>query len=368
MEHLATHDIRRLFEFLRDLYLLRDHNVFKQALVKGIADLVSADLYAYNEISTTKKIVTGYAFWPESFPLGDGPAIIGQYQHQHPAVVHFLSTGKGDVTKISDFMTYRQFRRTDLYNEYYRPKGIPYGIAFGISLAQDGLIGIGLHRSGRDYSERDRRVLSELHPHIVQAFENAQAVTRMQHGTTAIHGVLDALDSAVVCLSPNSTIRWATPRAERILLEYQLVGHRTRDRLPRRITDWLQAQESELSCPSGLPNALSPLVVSGPGGTVTIRLMRQGQTRLLMLEEARPLVSQTALGHLGLSPRETVILGWVAQGKTNPEIGIILGISPRTVQKHLEHIYSHLGIENRHAAMRMALDAIRQRQPTNGGL
>lgn len=48
---------------------------------------------------------------------------------------------------------------------------------------------------------------------------------------------------------------------------------------------------------------------------------------------------------------------WVAEGKTNPEIGTILGISPHTVQKHLERAYKRLGVENRHAAMRMVLDA-----------
>jgi DNA-binding CsgD family transcriptional regulator len=59
----------------------------------------------------------------------------------------------------------------------------------------------------------------------------------------------------------------------------------------------------------------------------------------------------------GLTQRESEILSWVAQGKTNPEIGTILGISPRTVQKHLEQVYQRLSVEHRHAAMRMALNA-----------
>ncbi len=366
MEHLTTHDTRQLFEFLRDLYELRDHDAFKQALVKGIATLVSADLYAYNEISTSKKIVTGYAFYPETFPLGDGPAIIGRYQHQHPAVVHFLSTGKGDVTKISDFMTYRQFRRTDLFNEYYRPKGVPYGIAFGITLAQDGLIGIGIHRSGKDYTERDRRMLTELHPHIVQAFDNAQAVTRMQHDTASLHDVLDSLDSAVVCLSSRSTISWASPRAERLLLSYHLTAYRTRDRLHPTITDWLNAQEKKLASPSELPQAVRPLVRSEADGTLTIRLVRQGHFRFLIMDESQTIPSEAALDQFGLSPRETEILRWIAQGKTNPEIGTILGISPRTVQKHLERVYGRLGVENRHAAMTMAMETMQHGRWGNG--
>lgn len=182
----------------------------------------------------------------------------------------------------------------------------------------------------------------------------------MQHGTTAIHGALDALDSAVVCLSPHSTIRWTTPRAERLLLEHKLYGYRTHDRLCHTITMWLQALDSELSRHTEVPQAPRPLVVSGPDGTVTIRLMRQGQVRLLIFDESRHSVSHAALDHLGLSARQTHILSWVAQGKTNPEIGMILNISPRTVQKHLERIYGHLGVENRHTAMRVAWDAMRR--------
>lgn len=81
----------------------------------------------------------------------------------------------------------------------------------------------------------------------------------------------------------------------------------------------------------------------------------------MLLVEERPAECTTGrLRKLGLSARETEILGWVLQGKTNPEIGLILGISRRTVQKHLERIYSRLGVENRHAAMTMALEAIRR--------
>jgi DNA-binding CsgD family transcriptional regulator len=75
-----------------------------------------------------------------------------------------------------------------------------------------------------------------------------------------------------------------------------------------------------------------------------------------MFEERAASFSLSTLIHLGLTRRETEILGWVVQGKTNSEIGTILDISHRTVQKHLERIYLKLGVENRHAAMRMALD------------
>lgn len=359
MDHLTSHDTRRLFECLRDLYELRDSNSFKQQAVKGLATLVSADLYSYNEISTSQHLVTGYAIWPIAFPLlQDATEILGRYQHQHPTVMHYLTTGERDVTKISDFMTYREFRRTNLHNEFYRPMGIPYGIGFGISLAQDGLIGIGLHRGGKDYSERDRRILSELTPHILQAYVNAQAVTRLQHETAALLGAFDALDSAIVCLSSRLTIHWMTPAAERLLLTYRLISPRHHDRLHRTVFEWLRTQGRVWSFSTDVPQAPRPLTVHGPSGRVTVRVIRQGAFCLLILEEIRSILSTSDLAPLGLSQRETEILGWVVQGKTNPEIGTILGISHRTVQKHLERVYSRLGVENRHAAMAMVLECI----------
>ena len=51
-----------------------------------------------------------------------------------------------------------------------------------------------------------------------------------------------------------------------------------------------------------------------------------------------------------LTRREAEVLRWVAAGKSDAQIGAILGISARTVQKHLEHAYQKLGVENRTAA------------------
>ncbi len=50
------------------------------------------------------------------------------------------------------------------------------------------------------------------------------------------------------------------------------------------------------------------------------------------------------------------VLAWVAEGKTNVEIGTVLGARPRTVAKHLERIYQKLGVENRTAAAAFALN------------
>ena len=47
---------------------------------------------------------------------------------------------------------------------------------------------------------------------------------------------------------------------------------------------------------------------------------------------------------------ETEVFRWLGEGKGNQEIGVILGISPRTAQKHTENILRKLQLENRYAA------------------
>src|SRR4029077_14099049 len=63
---------------------------------------------------------------------------------------------------------------------------------------------------------------------------------------------------------------------------------------------------------------------------------------------------------LGLTTREGEVLSWLAKGKTNRDIAQILGLSPRTVDKHLEQIYAKLGVENRTAAAAIAANATRR--------
>jgi len=62
-----------------------------------------------------------------------------------------------------------------------------------------------------------------------------------------------------------------------------------------------------------------------------------------------------------LTTREAEALYWVICGKTNRDIGDILGASPRTVHKHLEHVFEKLGVETRTAAASMAMAMARLR-------
>jgi len=85
------------------------------------------------------------------------------------------------------------------------------------------------------------------------------------------------------------------------------------------------------------------------------RLRMAGPARAGGPAEATP----AALGAaLDMTPREAELLSWVVQGKTNPEIAIILAIKLTTVKKHLESIFAKLGVENRTAAVALALERL----------
>ena len=68
--------------------------------------------------------------------------------------------------------------------------------------------------------------------------------------------------------------------------------------------------------------------------------------------------AQNPLGSLGLTPREAEVLGWVAQGKSNYEIGVIVKACTGTICKHVEHILAKLSVENRTAAAAIAIAAL----------
>lgn len=84
-----------------------------------------------------------------------------------------------------------------------------------------------------------------------------------------------------------------------------------------------------------------------------IRVMQHGKAMNTASTSGPDRLSEAAL-----TPRETEVLGWLAKGKTNRDIADILGMSHRTVNKHLEHIFEKLGVETRAAAAALATRSI----------
>jgi DNA-binding NarL/FixJ family response regulator len=98
---------------------------------------------------------------------------------------------------------------------------------------------------------------------------------------------------------------------------------------------------------------------------IEARLKRSEQQ---MRREFKPdFSSPEPLLKLGLTPRATETLLWLAQGKTNADIATILGITESTVKKHVQEIFEKLGIETRGAATVRALELLNSPVPSRGG-
>jgi DNA-binding CsgD family transcriptional regulator len=363
---LTHRTTKQVFEFLRKLYVLRSWNDLTTHLVGAIPSLIPTDICSYNEMNSRRRHAA-YRMWPpDRSMIPDAPEILGTYSYQHPLVTHIEHTKDLSARKITDFVTQRQFRTTELYNELYKPLQIPYCMGAGLAVNKDCLIAIGLNRGGRDFTEDELVVLDLLRPHVVQAFGNAEAVTRMREELSTLNQAMEELRRGLVSVTHKGRILWATTEAHRLLETYGLRDGRRSVWLPSLLREWTNRELKRMDRPTDFPAPFKPLVIEREESTLTIRLLNDGQNILLSLEESRAGCAAEDLAPLGLSPRETEILSWVVNGKTNPEIGTILGISPRTVQKHLERIYGALGVENRHAAIVAAMTAARRSFGTAG--
>ena len=89
----------------------------------------------------------------------------------------------------------------------------------------------------------------------------------------------------------------------------------------------------------------------------TVEDASDGEWLVVMRESDDASVVEAVMLNFKITAREAEVLYWVVKGKTNRDIGDILGMSPRTVNKHLEHVYEKLGVETRAAAAALAMRA-----------
>src|SRR2546423_14714905 len=102
---------------------------------------------------------------------------------------------------------------------------------------------------------------------------------------------------------------------------------------------------------TGIRNPLVFQTNALPTSTVRRRITQRRIARVRKrFSRRQSLVSRSNHRNRSLTSREREVLDWLARGKSNAEIGEILGISSATVGKHLEHTYPKLGVENRTAA------------------
>ena len=354
LERLAQRDIRALGACVTEIYGLLDLDTFREQVVRAISKVVPAEVITYTEVGRRGQ-PTVRVLHPARAVTSDLMRAFEHHRHEHPLIKHFGRKPHGHAAKISDFLTKREFHRLGLYDEFFRQVGVEHQMVIGLPAPSPRVVGVALNRSGLDFSERDRLLLSALRPHIVQAFGNAESFSQVKSEMTLVLQGLEEIGRGIVLLAPDGGIRSATRLACQWLTTY--FGHRVEraKRLPDALERWVRVQGTTVKGSGDVFSARKPLVVEGEDGRLVVRLIPASGGGLLLLEQRHTALTPTSLEPLGLSRRETEVLAWVAQGKTDAVIGTILSLSPRTVGKHLEHIYQRLGVENRSAAVAHAL-------------
>ena len=226
---------------------------------------------------------------------------------------------------------------------------VPVIFMTGLSETED--IVKGLEAGGVDYVTKPI-VPDELLARIRVHLGNAR---RALGASTA----LDTLGRYLLAANRLGQILWCTPQAARLLTTAFRQFSGAGFGLPHEVQEWLGRGRVS----AGGSDAINLI---GDATDDKLRLSYIGQIGpdeiLLRLAEGEVSDDKTALkAKLNLTTREAEVLLWIARGKSNRDIGEILSLSPRTVNKHLEQVYAKLGVENRTSAAALAMRTMTER-------
>jgi DNA-binding NarL/FixJ family response regulator len=158
-----------------------------------------------------------------------------------------------------------------------------------------------------------------------------------------------SLEQALLISNRQGEVLFATRQAQLLLDTF--FSSTPKHRLPLELQTWLAG-----------PDNLKPLhVTHKKRGEIEIdnfALSTSGNLSLMRMDHRNGDKGPKALLALGLTAREAEVLYWITEGKTNPEIAIILDSSTNTVKKHANNLFAKLGVETRTAAARTALQVL----------
>lgn len=214
-------------------------------------------------------------------------------------------------------------------------------VVFMTGLSETEQILKGFASGGVDYVVKPLRipeVMARLATHVGNA-----RVARLAREAVDVAGM------GTVVLDTHGRVAWRSPQATAWLQ----MAHGPGEQAAQQTTAWLVKALGEGEAQIDL-DTRQRLVARhmGQGGL--------GESMLLLTLSTRDNAALNRLRQVALTPRETEVLSWLAKGKTNRDIADILGMSHRTVNKHLEHVFEKLGVETRSAAAAIAGQLLHQ--------
>lgn len=226
-------------------------------------------------------------------------------------------------------------------------------VIFMTGLSETEQIVKGLEAGGVDYVTKPiapGELIARMRVHLANA--------RQTHSARA---ALDAAGRFLLSATRDGRVLWSTPQATALLAAVTVSPPGDSFMLPEAVRRWLDSRRGDSA--GAEPDALD-LAVEGSARRLKLSYVGQiGPDELLLrITEDNGLPPEQILkARLNITLREAEVLMWLARGKANRDIGEILGLSPRTVNKHLEMVYSKIGVENRAAATALAMRALASR-------
>jgi len=221
-------------------------------------------------------------------------------------------------------------------------------VIFMTGLSETEQIVKGLEAGGVDYVTKPispDELIARIRVHLANA--------RQTHSARA---AMDASGRFLLSATKEGRVLWSTPQATSLLTAISISAPGDSFQLPDGVRRWLDGRRGEATDPGAIDLSIE-------GSPRRLRLSYVGQIGpdellLRIVEDEGVPPEQVLKVKLNLTVREAEVLMWLARGKANRDIGEILGLSPRTVNKHLEQIYSKIGVENRAAATALAVTAL----------
>ena len=207
-------------------------------------------------------------------------------------------------------------------------------VIFMTGLSETSQIVKGFDAGGVDYVVKPVRA-QEVKVRLATHVRNARAV-RMARESIDIGGL------GVLMVDARQRIAWQSPQAVRWFTDF--FGGQSAEEPMRWLHAGGLAEDEAVPIDKGGQTLAAKRV-----GTVGL-----GEVMWLLSVRKSDAPAPSRLASAALTPREVEVLSWVSKGKTNRDVAEILGMSPRTVNKHLEHVFEKLGVETRSAAAALA--------------
>jgi DNA-binding CsgD family transcriptional regulator len=332
---LSRSDAEQLLRFLADAENIEGDRPFTPELLVDLGLLIEADDLVYHETDYVRRRELACVD-RQGDEVDDDCELTDddwELMNDHPICRRWWRDGRFSALRLSDVASLRDFHRTRLYAEWRKPWGIEYELKVRLpSPPWHGKTFAFFREAGRDFTSRDRLVLELLTPHLSHLWHAARTRRLLASALAELERADEQGSRGVVFFGTADEVEFMSPPARRLLRDFFPAA--PFGRLPAALVNWLEGGGSK------------PLV------------RRRGDRRLVVERTVDSLILEERVAEVPLTAREREVLAWVARGKTNAEIAELLWLAPGTVRKHLENVYSKLGVNTRTAAVARFLGLI----------